>query len=81
MEIKVYNSKRFAEYKKEYARRIDSVEKSRRLWYEAMDAVDSNPTDKTIDKCQCALSKYESSKNELYAYMRTLVETVLFSEL
>lgn len=78
MEIKVYNSKRFAEYKKEYARCIDSVEKSRRLWYEAMDAIGPNPTDEEIDHCEYARSEYESRQNALYAYKKFLVENVLF---
>lgn len=78
MKIKVYNSKRFAEYENEYRRLVDSVYRSRKLWFKALDATGPNPTDEEIDHCEHACSKYESSKNELYAYERFLVENVLF---
>ena len=78
MKIKVYNSKRFAEYKKEYERCVRLVEKSRRLWYKAMDAVGPNPTDEEVNNCDRACSNYESRRNELYAYEKFLVENVLF---
>lgn len=80
MKIKVYNSKKFAEYKKEYEQHMDAVAKSRRLWYEAMDAMWTNPTDKKIDYCDYARSEYERRQDELYAYKKFLVENVLFGK-
>lgn len=78
MEIKVYNSKKFAEYKKEYEQHVKLVEKSRRLWHEAMDAMSPNPTDEEIDRCEYARSEYEFRQNGLYGYEKFLVENVLF---
>lgn len=78
MKIKVYNSKRFAEYEKEYEKYVNSVVKSRRLWYKAMDAMGPNPTDEEIDNCNHAHSEYDSRQLELDAYRHFLVENVLF---
>ena len=81
MKIKVYNSKRFAEYENEYTQLVDAVHRSRMLWYKAMNAIGSNPTDEEIDDCEYAQSEYESRQNQLYAYEKFLVENVLFSKI
>ena len=78
MKIKIYNSKRFAEYENEYTRLVDSVHQSRKMWYKAMDAMGPNPTDEEINRREHARSEYDDRKFELEAYERFLVENVLF---
>lgn len=80
MKIKIYNSKKFAEYEREYTRLIDQVHQSRKMWYKAMDAMGPRPTNDEINLRDRARHEYDDRMFELEGYTRFLVDEVLFGK-